>query len=206
MIQSTEVDATTGALAERSVTQAELYALVSRAVQALRARGVRPHDRVASYASNCIENLVAFLAASAVGAVWCSAAADFGPAGVLERLRTVRPRILFSVNAVRYNGKVHDHTSKLAEVVRGLDEGRKDDEQRLEEVVLIPYVEEHPRGDQAQGWTSWDDFLKAGSPAQDIEFEQLDFNHPLWILFSSGTTGALVKAQCTHGGFLADCL
>ena len=90
------------------ISYAELRRLVGRAVHALRSLGVGVGDTVASYSSNSIENMIAFLATSAVGAVWTSVAPDFGTSGVLERLMAVRPRVLFSINAVMYNGKLHD--------------------------------------------------------------------------------------------------
>ncbi|CBQ72328.1 probable Acetoacetyl-CoA synthetase [Sporisorium reilianum SRZ2] len=228
VIQSTEVDTTMGELEESSVTYKELYRLTAQAAAAMRARGIKVNDAVASYSANNVENLVAFLAASSIGAVWTSAAADFGPEGVLERLRTVRPKLLLSINAVRYNGKVHDHLKKLQSVVDGLEADRRDDEQALEGVIVIPYVRSHPlpeglkeaNGSGATRWTSWDHFVEEGQAAADkpIEFEQLDFNHPLWILFSSGTTGKpkaithraggmllqLSKEHMIHGGLTPD--
>ena len=230
VIQSTEVDTTTGDLEECSITYRELYRLTAQAAAAMRARGVKVNDSVASYSANNIENLVAFLAASSIGAVWTSAAADFGPEGVLERLRTVRPKLLLSVNAVRYNGKVHDHLAKLQSVVDGLEADRKSDEQALEGVIVVANVRSHAlpeglgtsaaEGSSATRWTSWDHFVQEGRAAADrpIEFEQLDFNHPLWILFSSGTTGKpkaithraggmllqLSKEHLIHGGLTPD--
>ncbi|GAK63211.1 acetoacetyl-coa synthetase [Moesziomyces antarcticus] len=229
VIQSTEVDTTTGELDESSITYRELYVLVARAAGAMRARGISVNDCVASYSANNIENLVAFLAASSIGAVWTSAAADFGPEGVLERLRTVRPKLLLSVNAVRYNGKVHDHLQKLQSVVDGLEADRKPEEQKLESVIVVPYVRSHPvpehsatsqNGSQGTAWTSWESLLQEGeaNAHKPIAFQQLDFNHPLWILFSSGTTGKpkaithraggmllqLSKEHLIHGGLTPD--
>lgn len=208
VIQSTEVDTTTGELDESSISYAQLYSMVAQAAAALRSRGIQKNDCVASYSANNTQNLIAFLAASSIGAVWTSAAADFGPEGVLERLRTVRPKVLISVNAVRYNGKVHDHLAKLRSVVEGLEHDRDEQEQRLEGVVVIPHVKTHPvlephAGDAAR-WTSWDHFVAEGASAVDqpIAFEQLDFNHPLWILFSSGTTGKPKAITHRAGGML----
>ncbi|KAJ1020758.1 hypothetical protein NDA16_004149 [Ustilago loliicola] len=208
VIQSTEVDMTTGELDETSITYRELYRLTAQAAAAMRKRGIKVNDCVASYSANNVENLVAFLAASSIGAVWMSAAADFGPEGVLERLRTVRPKILVGVNAVRYNGKVHDHLKKLQSVVEGLEEDRKPEEQALGAVIIIPYVKSHPVPQSSAAddgvWTNWDKFLAEGSAEGDkeIEFEQLDFNHPLWILFSSGTTGKPKAITHRAGGML----
>ena len=210
VIQSTEVDATTGELEECSITYRQLYRLTAQAASAMRIRGVKVNDCVASYSANNIENLVAFLAASSIGAVWTSAAADFGPEGVLERLRTVRPKLLVSVNAVRYNGKVHDHLKKLQSVVDGLEQGREDGQQKLEGVIVVPYVRSHALpetlGNSINGtaWTSWEHFLSEGGAASEepIAFEQLDFNHPLWILFSSGTTGKPKAITHRAGGML----
>nr|CDI52909.1 acetoacetyl-synthetase-like [Melanopsichium pennsylvanicum 4] len=98
VIQSTEVDPCTGQLEESKLSYGELYSLVAKAAKALRMKGVGVNDCIASYSANNIENLVTFLAASSIGAVWTSAAADFGAEGVLERLRSVRPKVLFKVS------------------------------------------------------------------------------------------------------------
>lgn len=222
----------------RRMTYAELRRYVAYAVRALRRMGVHRGDTVASYASNQAENMIAFLASSTVGAVWTSVAPDFGTAGVLERLTTVRPKVLFSVNAVLYNGKLHDHVEKLNATIAGLlneqnkdtDVARETEEpkskrvriervSRLEHVVVVPYCGSHPEAalrpngvDDAPGSGDvkrmlWEDFLASGNPEDGEEeshtqFEQLDFNHPLWILFSSGTTGKPKAITHRAGGML----
>ncbi|KAI3623708.1 hypothetical protein CBS14141_003407 [Malassezia furfur] len=194
-------------------TYGELRKKVAYAVRALRKLGVKQGDTVASYASNSAENLIAFLAASAVGAVWTSVAPDFGTAGVLERLQTVRPRVLFSVNAVLGRGRCGCRGERRAK------RARRETRPALEHIVVIPYAGSHPeaadRKDGVAGYsdphvvqrTTWSDFLASGAPADGeeeahTEFAQLDFNHPLWILFSSGTTGKPKAITHRAGGML----
>ncbi|WFD00847.1 acetoacetate--CoA ligase [Malassezia yamatoensis] len=225
----------------RKITYQQLRRQVADAVRALRKWGIQQGDTIASYSSNGIENLVAFLASSAIGAIWTSVAPDFGTAGVLERLQTVRPRVLFSVNAVLYNGKLHDHLAKLDSTIDGLlavehardthasadadqdaepqrKRARKELHQFLEHVVVIPYQGSHPDAEQLQdgiaGYTSdsvsrtsWSEFLAIDPPSNEenashIEYAQLDFNQPLWILFSSGTTGKPKAITHRAGGML----
>lgn len=190
-----------------TTTHRELRNQVACAVEALRKSGVQKGDRIASYSSNCSANVVALLASAAIGAIWSSSAADFAPQGVLERLSNVRPKVLFAVDGVRYNGRIHDHIDKVKEVVKGLRSGDKD-QQQLERVIIIPYISQI--GGQASqdtlpnDWTTWDDFLTEGKEKEqeDVQFEQLSFNHPLWILFSSGTTGKPKAILHQAGGML----
>ena len=180
------------------LTFAELKAKVTICSNALRASGVSKGDRVVAYIPNCAEAIVFMLAAASIGAIWSSASPDFGVVGVLDRFLQVKPKILVSVNAVVYNGKKHDHLGKLKESVDGLP--------TLEQVVVIPFVPDASCDVSAiKNGITMDDFFKRadGLPNKnEIQFEQLTPDHPLIIVFSSGTTG---KPKCivhSHGGTL----
>ncbi|KAF8321164.1 acetoacetate-CoA ligase [Clavulina sp. PMI_390] len=206
MIQATEPTPENPSPAHKTITYASLYTAVAHTVQALLELGISPGDRVASYSSNCIENVVATLAATAVGAIWVSAAADFGPFGVIERLEQVRPRVLFSIDSMVYNAKKHDHIPKLRQVISGLDKLGL----APEKVVIISLDSQNvePTGWDAS-WISWKDFLARGAariasePGRaEIPFYRGSFDHPLWILFSSGTTGKPKPIVHRAGGML----
>ncbi|KAJ1308642.1 hypothetical protein OPQ81_004336 [Rhizoctonia solani] len=177
----------------RQVTYAELYTQVADIVSALIEHGVKKGDRVASYSSNCIETAVVCLATAAIGALWVSAAADFGPDGVLERFEQVKPKVIFAVNSVSYNGKRHPHIPKLKSLLAGLDERGLESPK----VVIIDTTGGNPSGSEwNQSWESWASFIARGASSKagqnekgEIAWTRVDFNHPLWIMFSSGTTG-----------------
>ncbi|KAI8061778.1 acetoacetate-CoA ligase [Gongronella butleri] len=165
------------------LSYAELYDKVLQCAEAMRALGIKTGDRIAAYIPNCPEAIIAMLAATSIGAIWSSTSPDFGTTGVLDRFSQIQPRILFTVNAVVYNGKTLNHLPKAEAVVNGLPS--------LEKVVMIPFVKGADTGNLANS-VSWDQFL--GTVPQDqlpssITFEQLPFRHPAFILFSSGTTG-----------------
>jgi acetoacetyl-CoA synthetase len=171
------------------LTWRELRRQVGSLAAALRRLGVRPGDRVSGYLPNTPHAAVALLATAAVGAVWTSCAPDFGARSVLDRFQQVEPAVLFAVDGYRYGGKEHDRTAAVAEMRAGLP--------TLRAVVHVPLL-----GTAApEGALDWDS-LTAGD--EEPVFTQVPFDHPLWVLYSSGTTGlpkAIVQSQ---GGILLE--
>ena len=167
--------------ARRRISHRELFDQVTRAAQALRAGGVRAGDRVAAVLSNMPETVVAMLASASLGATWCSCSPDFGVQGIVDRFGQISPKVLFAVDGYYYNGKTCDCLDKLHGVVAALP--------TVERVVVVPYTRAEPPITALRNSVQWDDFI--ASPARgEIEFAQLPFDHPLVIMFSSGTTGA----------------
>ena len=165
-----------------------LYDLVSRIASALKQAGVQPGDRVAGFVANLPESVACTLAAHSLGAVWSSCSPDFGVQGVLDRFGQIEPRILFAVDGYYYNGKAIDCLERLAAVQKGLP--------TLERTVVIPYLSPAPSTACLADALTLDGFI-AGHRAGPIRFERLPFNHPAYILYSSGTTG--VPKCIVHG-------
>jgi acetoacetyl-CoA synthetase len=165
----------------RTSSFATLYDEVSRVAQALRAAGVRPGDRIGGYLPNLPETIVAALAAAAIGAVWSSCSPDFGVQGVLDRFGQIEPTVLFAADGYFYGGRRHDNLERLSAIAAALPSVRH--------VVVVPYSAPEPAIDGVRDALTWPAFIDPFAPGT-ISFEQLPFNHPLYILYSSGTTGA----------------
>jgi acetoacetyl-CoA synthetase len=164
----------------REMSYGELYGLVARAAGALRALGVRPLDRVAGYLPNTIEAVVAMLATTAVGAIYSSTSPDFGEQGVLDRFGQIDPKVLFCADGYRYNGKAHGTLERALRIARRIGS--------IRHVVLAPFLD--PAASPPEGTMGWETFLERGDPVDEPEFSAYAFDHPTFILYSSGTTGA----------------
>jgi len=166
----------------------DLHTDVSRAAQALAQLGIRPGDRVAGFIPNMPETMVLALAAISLGAVWSSCSPDFGVEGVLDRFGQIDPKVLFCADGYRYGGKEFDSLDRVAEIAAQLPKLRK--------VVVVPNLEAKPDLGGIPKAARYDEWL-SHHQAGPIEFAQMPFDHPLFILFTSGTTG---KPKCiVHG-------
>ncbi len=180
----------------RELTWGELSICVAEAAGGLRALGVVPGDRVVAYMPNILETVIAFLAVSSIGAVWSSAAPEFGARSVIDRFAQIEPKVLLTVDGYRHGGKDFDRTAVVRGILAELP--------TVEHVVVLPYLS--PEVDPAAvapDALAWSGLLEHGQ-GQEPRFEQLPFDHPLWVLYSSGTTGlpkAIVQSQ---GGILVE--
>ncbi len=178
---------------KRRMTRAELYAEVARFQSFLIAAGVGEGDRVAGYLPNLPETLVAMLATTALGAIWSSASPDFGVQGVLDRFGQIEPKVLVCVDGYWYNGKPVDCLEKNAEVAARMPS--------LVKTVVVPYLVEKPEIGAIANAVQWND-LPTVNPESAPIFNRVAFDHPLFIMFSSGTTGVPKCIVHCHGGVL----
>ncbi|MCP2256187.1 acetoacetyl-CoA synthetase [Prauserella aidingensis] len=172
---------------ERQLTFGELRGQVAAARAGLKELGVGKGDRVVALAPNCPETLVAFLAAASLGAIWSSCSPDFGVRAVADRFTQIEPKVLIAVNGYRYNGRSFDIRPTVDELVGQLP--------GLAATVLVDYE----GGGTMPGARGWDDLLAAHEGAE-LAFDAVEFDHPLWILYSSGTTGLPKGIVQGHGG------
>jgi acetoacetyl-CoA synthetase len=180
---------------KRRMSHGQLYLEVARLAAALRGLGVVAGDRVAAYMPNLPETLVAMLAASSIGAIFTSASPDFGVQGVLDRFGQTEPKVLFVGDGYFYNGKTIDSMAKVAEIAAQMPS--------LQKVVVVSYVHStHDLSGLPRG-VMLDDFVAPCRAAESIEFAQLPFAHPLYIMYSSGTTGVpKCIVHCAGGALL----
>jgi acetoacetyl-CoA synthetase len=171
----------------RELSYRALYQEVAKLAAALHREGVGPGDRVAAVMPHAIETIVAMLATTALGAIWSSCSPDFGVQGVLDRFGQIEPKVLIAIDGYRYNGKAIDVREKLAEIAGRLP--------GLERVVMVPFLDEAAAPGPLENVVPYADFVV--SEPGEIRFAQLPFDHPIYILYSSGTTG--VPKAIVHG-------
>jgi acetoacetyl-CoA synthetase len=173
----------------------ELRVQVAATVAGLRALGVERGDRVVAYMPNIPEATVAFLATASIGAIWSSCSPDFGPASVIDRFAQIEPKVLFAVDGYRYGGKDFDRRETLARLQAEMPS--------LVRTVVLPYLDSDPDLAPLQDAVPWEELLSTRDD-NELSFERVPFDHPLWVLYSSGTTGlpkAIVQSQ---GGILLE--
>lgn len=172
--------------ARRTLIYRQLFAEVARVAAGLKALGVTQGDRVAGFLPNLPETVIAMLAATSLGAIWSSCSPDFGVPALLDRFGQIAPKVLFAADGYIYGGKRIDSVPAIAGILAKLTE--------LKRVVIVPYLREEPPLETLRDAVRFD---QLGSPGATLEFQQTDFNHPLYILYSSGTTG--VPKCIVHG-------
>ncbi len=165
---------------QRVLTYAQLYQEVAMLADALTRAGVRPGDRVAGFLPNIPETVIAMLAATSIGAIWSSCSPDFGVSGVLDRFGQIRPKVLFCASSYRYSGKEIDCLARVRDIVDRIAD--------IEHVVVVPY-RSAGRIETISGARHWADFVAASSGATNIAFRRDAFDYPVYIMYSSGTTG-----------------
>jgi acetoacetyl-CoA synthetase len=175
------------------MTYAELYDEVARLAKALKDSGVQSGDRVVGFMPNMATTIAAMLAATSLGATWSSCSPDFGLKGVLDRFGQIKPKILFTANGYSFKGKNIDSLQRIGDIIKELPS--------IEKTVVVPYTDHKPDISGVPNGVHYEDF-KSSQANLDIEFEQLPFDHPLYIMYSSGTTGLPKCMVQSAGGIL----
>ncbi|WP_170086898.1 acetoacetate--CoA ligase [Kyrpidia spormannii] len=176
-----------------SVSWKQLKEHVASVAAALRNMGVQHGDRVVAYLPNMPEAVIAMLASASIGAVWSSCSPDFGSVSVIDRFRQIEPKVLFAIDGYRYSGKAFDRRPAIQELQQALP--------TLSHTVLVPYLNPESGVEGLANALLWQDILGQSST---LQFEQVPFDHPLWVLYSSGTTGLPKAIVQGHGGILLE--
>jgi len=163
----------------RILTYKELYAATAHLAASLRKAGVTSGDRVVGFVPNMPEAIIAMLAATSLGATWSSCSPDFGIKGILDRFGQTKPKILFTANGYYFKGKPLDSLTKISTIIKEIPS--------IEKIIVIPYTQERPNLAALPQATHFNDFIQ--NDVNEIDFAQLPFEHPLYIMYSSGTTG-----------------
>lgn len=172
-----------------------LYEQTAKLAQAFKALGIQQGDRVVAYLPNIPETVAAFLATASLGAIWSSCPPDFGERSVLDRFSQIEPKLLIAADGYRWNGQSFDRTPVIAKLQAALP--------TLEKTILIPQITDGTAATTLTNTVLWADLL-ATSNATELDYAQLPFDHPLWVLYSSGTTGLPKPIVQGHGGILLE--
>ncbi|PWA05290.1 acetoacetate--CoA ligase, partial [Pueribacillus theae] len=179
----------------QEMTWQELYDQVASFAAGLKEAGIKSGDRIVAYIPNIPEAAIAFLACASIGATWSSCSPDFGSPTVVDRFKQIEPKILIAVDGYRYSGKDFNRMEAVKQIQDAIPS--------LEKTILLPYLTENPAINTLKNAEFWDDFTKSHQNAT-LTYEQVPFDHPLWVLYSSGTTGlpkAIVQGQ---GGIILE--
>jgi acetoacetyl-CoA synthetase len=177
------------------LTWGELSQQVAAVAEGLRLLGVQRGDRIAAYMPNIPETLIAFLASASIGAIWSCAAPEFGARSVIDRFAQIEPKVMFVIDGYRHGGKDFDRSDALQTILEGLP--------TVTHTVMLPYLSKETGVTGLPGGMSWEQLLESGAGAPP-RFEQVPFDHPLWVLYSSGTTGLPKAIVHGHGGILIE--